>query len=429
MTTKERLALINSLTPEEAAVVYFDWEFWARAEQLPPDSVWRIWLILAGRGFGKTRSGAQWVKSRVESGRAKRVALVGATAADVRDVMVEGESGILACSPPWFYPTYEPSKRRLTWPNGAIATCYSGDTPGQLRGPQHDAAWADEPQKWRYGVEAWDNLEFGLRLGEDPRAVATCTPLPIKLIREIMADPMTAITRGSTYANKANLAPSFIRRVLKKYEGTRLGRQELHAEILNDTPGALWTHDLLERNRITKPPEFRRIVVAVDPNASSGEGSAETGIIAAALGVDGHGYVLDDDTLRGTPAEWARQAVATFNRHKANLMVAEVNNGGEMVVYTISTIDKLVPVKALHASRGKQARAEPISALYEQGLIHHVGMFADLETQLTSWVPATGAPSPDRMDALVWAFTELFLEPEIVSGIIVHDEAVSISPF
>ncbi len=419
MPPDKRSTLLTTLSDDEALALYYDWEgVWARPNQLEPDGEWRTWLLLAGRGFGKTRTGAEYVIKKVQAGDWKRVALIGETAADCRDVMIEGESGILACSPPWFYPEYEPSKRRLTWPNGAIALTFSGDTPDQLRGPQHDGAWADEPAKWRYPEAAWDNLEFGLRLGVNPRVVASTTPRPIKLIKELLADPLTRVSSGSTYANKDNLAASFIRRVLRKYEGTRLGRQELYAEVLDDAPGALWQREeMLDDHRVTEHPTLMRIVVAIDPSVSGGEDAADAGIVVAGVASNGHGYVLDDGTTHGSPSTWARQALTLYNKYKADRIVGEVNNGGEMVELTIRTlrdendrpIGRNVPFKALHASRGKQARAEPVSSLYEQGHVHHVGSFAELEDELCNWVPGEGQPSPNRLDALVWAITELML--------------------
>jgi phage terminase large subunit-like protein len=418
MKPAARTAFLESLTDDEAVVLLYDWLFWARREQLAPPGNWRVWLILAGRGFGKTRAGAEFVIEKVRAGQWRRVALVGETAADVRDVMVEGESGIMAYSPPWFRPVYEPSRRRLTWPNGAIATTYSGKEPDQLRGPQHDGAWADEPAKWQYADEAWDNLEFGLRLGDNPQVVATTTPRPIKIIRDLLADPQTVVTRGSTYANRDNLAPGFLRRILRKYEGTRLGRQELHAELLEDAPGALWQRtEMIDKHRVASHPPLVRVVTAIDPSVSSEEDAAEAGIVAAGLGIDGHAYVLEDASRHGSPHQWAWAAVATHNKLKGDRIVGEVNNGGEMVELTIRTlrdeadrpIGLNIPYTAVHASRGKQARAEPISALYEQGRVHHVGQFAALEDELCSWVPGSGMPSPNHLDALVWCLTELML--------------------
>ena len=345
--------------------------------------------MLAGRGFGKTRTGAEWVREQVERGGAQRVALVAATAADARDVMVEGESGILAISPPWFRPQYEPSKRRLTWPNGAIATTYSADEPKRLRGPQHDAAWADELCAWRY-PETWDMLMFGLRLGQDPRVVVTTTPKTIPLLKKLMAARTTITTRGSTYDNAANLAAAFMADIVAAYEGTRLGRQELNAELLEDNPDALWKREaMLDAHRVSGLPPLKRIVVGVDPSAS-GKGD-ECGIVVAGLGADGHGYVIDDRSRQGSPSEWALAAVTAYNVHQANALVAEVNQGGEMVETVLRTVDKerRITYKAVHASRGKYTRAEPIASLYEQGRVHHVGSFANLEDQMCQWTRAT----------------------------------------
>ncbi len=365
-----------------------------------------MWLLLAGRGFGKSRTGAEWVREQVESGRSRRIALVAPTAADVRDVMIEGESGLLAICPPWNMPVYESSKRRLTWPNGAIATTYSAEEPDRLRGPQHDAAWCDEVAAWRY-PETWDMLMFGLRLGVDPRCVVTTTPKPIPIIRNLLKNPTTAITRGSTYENRANLAEAFFEQIVAQYEGTRLGRQELYAEVLDDVEGALWTRALIDQHRVKVAPELKRIVVAIDPAITASDDSDETGIVVAGLGVDNHGYALDDLSLRASPDGWARRAVEAYHARKADRIVAEVNQGGDMVEYTIRTVDPRASIKKVHAARGKQTRAEPIVALYEQGRIHHVGVLPQLEEQMCNWVP--GMDSPDRMDAAVWAFTELML--------------------
>jgi len=360
------------------------------------------WLILAGRGFGKTRSITEWAKTQAENNPGSRGAMVGSTAGDVRDVLIEGESGIMNISPPWFMPHYEPSKRRLTWPNGSVATTYSADEPNRLRGPQHHWAVCDELAAWRY-PEAWDMLMFGLRLGERPRVAIATTPRPTPLIRDLIKDDTTHVTKGSTYDNVANLAPSFFNQIVRKYEGTRLGRQELLAEILDDVPGALWKRELFDNNRVTKAPDLVSVVVGVDPHASTGE----TGIVIAGIGGDGHGYVLDDLTTGGSPDTWAREVVTGYHRNFADRIAAEANNGGDMVIATIRTIDNNVNVKKLWASRGKYTRAEPIAALYEQGRVHHVGMFAQLEDECCTWVPGEGMDSPNRMDALVWALTEL----------------------
>jgi predicted phage terminase large subunit-like protein len=384
----------------------------ARKSQRPPSGDWRVWLLLAGRGYGKSRAGAEIVRWMAESGEARHIALVAPTAADVRAVMVEGESGLLSVGPPERQPDYEPSNHVLIWPNGAIATTYSADEPDRLRGPQHDFAWCDELAAWRY-PHAWDMLLFGLRLGKDPRVVVTTTPRPTKLIRDLVADPKVAVTRGRTMENKDNLAPAFLDQIVRRYEGTRLGRQELDAEILEDVPGALWSHGVIDAARIASAPELTRIVVAIDPAAGSGEHSDETGIIVAGKNADGHGYVLADLSGHYTPTEWARAAVAAHRAHAADRIVAEINNGGEMVEATLRVVDPGVPFTAVHAARGKVARAEPVAALYEQGRVHHLGAFPALEDQMCGFVHgfdrAAAGYSPDRVDALVWALTELLV--------------------
>jgi phage terminase large subunit-like protein len=344
--------------------------------------------------------------------------------------MVEGEAGILAISPDHERPLYEPSKRRLTWRNGAVATTFSADEPERLRGPQHDAAWCDELGAWRY-PEAWDMLMFGMRLGADPRTVVTTTPRPAKLIRDLVRDPTCVVTRGSSYENRANLAGAFLQQIIKKYEGTRLGRQELNAELLDDVPGALWSRALIEAARPPMGfvmPDLVRVVVAIDPAASSGEDADETGIIVAGKDKDSRGYVLADLSGHHTPIEWARIAVAAYKSHGADRIVAEVNNGGEMVEATLRVVDDNVAYTAVHATRGKVVRAEPVAALYEQGRIRHMGAFTALEDQMCEFTPDLdrskpkrdstdpsslgkgGRTSPDRADALVWAFTELLVE-------------------
>lgn len=403
---EERQRVLSTLTEEESLELLFDWEFWARPKQLTPPGKWYVWLILAGRGFGKSRTGAEQIRSWQEQGYS-RFALVGQTPGEVRDVMIEGESGILAISPPWNMPSYEPSKRKLTWPNGAFAITYSGENPEQLRGPQHEKAWTDELAKLKYPQETWDNLELGLRLGDNPQVVVTTTPKPIKLIKELIKDNQTYITSGSSYENIGNLAPAFIDRIIKKYEGTRLGRQELHAEVLDDVQGALWNSKQLEDLRVIKHSDLKRIVVGVDPAVTNTEDSDETGIVAAGLGIDGQGYVLDDSSLKDSPDKWARAAVTAYHKLKADRIIGEANNGGDLVEIVIRTVDNKVSYKKVHASRGKLTRAEPIAALYEQGKVHHVGLFPQLEDEMCSWVP--GDKSPNRMDALVWALTELMI--------------------
>jgi phage terminase large subunit-like protein len=398
----------------------YDWGFWGRDNQLPPPGDWRVWLMLAGRGFGKTRTGAEFVRTLIEAGWASRVALVAPTAADARDVIVGGESGLLSVAPSWNRPLYEPSKRRVTWPNGAIATTYSADEPERLRGPQHDLAWCDELAAWRY-PQAWDMLLFGLRLGEDPRAVVTTTPRPTRLIRSLVADPTVAVTRGGTAENQANLAPAFLSQIVRRYAGTRLGRQELDAEILDDVPGALWSHGIIEAARVASAPALARIVVAIDPAVSSGENADETGIIVAGKDLSGNGYILADISGRYSPPEWAKTAIAAYRAHGGDRVVGEINNGGDMVEATLRMVDPNVPFTAVRAARGKSARAEPVAALYEQGRVHHVGSFPLLEDQMCAFSAdfdrAQAGFSPDRVDALVWALTELLVEPVPGEGI------------
>ncbi len=407
----------NSFAAQLADALENSWPAVARPNQLPPPGDWwQIWLLLAGRGFGKTRTLAEWVCDQAAFGQVSRIALVAATAADARDVLVEGQSGILAVAPPQFRPIYEPSKRRLIWPNGAIATTFSAEEPDRLRGPQHDAAVCDELASWSH-PETWDMLQFGLRLGRHPRCLVATTPRPTKLIRELLAREGrdVIVTRGSTYENRANLAPGFFDQVIRKYEGTRLGRQELNAELLEDTPGALWSHSIIDAARqAAGPPDLARIVVAVDPAVTSGEDADETGIVVVGRDHQGHGYVLADASGRYQPIEWAKIAIAAYQAHHADRIVAEVNNGGEMVENTIRMVDSNVPFTAVRASRGKVTRAEPVSALYEQGRMHHVGTFAPLEDQMTNFTSdfdrRAAGYSPDRVDALVWAATELLVE-------------------
>jgi phage terminase large subunit-like protein len=406
----KRLQLITEMSDDDAAALLYDWGMWARPNQLFPAGDWTTWLLLAGRGFGKTRTGAEGVRELIKRGYV-RIGFIAPTAADIRDVMVEGESGILATSPPWDRPLYEPSKRRLTWPSGAQAAMYSADEPERLRGPQHDALWADELAAWRR-PEAWDMAMFGLRLGSRPVALVTTTPKPVRLVRELLSSPSTFITRGSTYDNAANLAPSFVAQIVKKYEGTRLGRQELHAEVLDDNPGALWKREQIDALRVPGYPTLERVVIAIDPAVTSGEDSDETGIIVAGRArIDGetHAFVLDDVSGRYSPNAWAQLVANTFREQQADRVIAEVNNGGDLVEANLRTVDRNLPFTKVHASRGKRVRAEPVAGLYEQGRVHHVGSLDLLEDQMCMWDPNLGEKSPDRMDALVWALTELML--------------------
>lgn len=413
----ERNKLLEGYSSKALAEMKWDWSFWARPNQLPPEGDWITWLLLAGRGFGKTRCGAEWVRQKAKEHPGCRIALVGETAADCRKVMVDGESGILAISPPDFMPTYYPTNRQLVWPNGSIAETYNATEPDQLRGPQHHFAWCDEIAKWKYMQATWDQVQMGLRLGEKPQQVITTTPRPLELIKKILNDKDTVVTKGRTYDNAGNLAAPFLKKIAEEYEGTRLGRQELEAEILDDIPGALWQRSGIDTNRVGDAPlDLERVIVAVDPATSNEEGSDETGIVVVGLArdTDGYarGYVLEDGSLKGSPEEWARRAVNLYRKWEADKIVAEKNQGGEMVASVIKAVDRSITPKLVHASRGKYIRAEPISSLYEQNRIHHVGRHDKLEDQMCTFsvdnIRGNGMGSPDRVDALVWGLTELF---------------------
>lgn len=393
------------------------WSVVARPNQLPPaGDDWFVWLLLAGRGFGKTRALVEFVLEQVATGAASRVALVAPTAADVRNVLVEGPSGILACSPHWCRPIYQRSLRRLTWPWGAIATLYSADEPERLRGPQHDLAAVDELGSWRR-PEAWDNLMLGLRLSERPLCAVATTPRPVKLIRDLVSreGDGVVVTRGTSYENRNNLSPQFFDSITKKYQGTRLGRQELMGELLLDVPGALWKLDQLDRLRRSEAPELQRIVVAIDPSGSAGEEADECGIVVAGVDYDAHAWILADASGKYQPTEWAKRATELYYEFRADRIVAETNFGGQMVEATIRAVDRNVAYCAVSASRGKVARAEPVAALYEQGRVHHVGTFPELEDQMCAFTArfdrARAGFSPGRVDALVWAVTDLILQP------------------
>lgn len=432
LATEQSLAEVLAELPVEEQEEYlrgvdreelvYDWSWWRRPKQTAPSWEWVVWLILSGRGFGKSRTGAEQVREWVggPTDPAIQVALIAETAADARDVLVEGESGLLAISPPWNRPEYEPSKRRVTWPNGSIGILFSGEDPDQLRGPQFHKAWCDELAKMRYAQDTWDNLEFALRLGNDTQVVVTTTPRPIPIIKTLVDDPDCAVTFGSSYENISNLSPKYIKRVLKKYEGTRTGRQELHGEILLDMPGALWTYDLIEQNRVGTIPHFRKIVVAVDPATTSHEDSDETGIVVCGLGVNDIGYVLEDASGRYTPNEWAQKVAQLYHKWEADRVVAEVNNGGDLVESNLRTAFRNLPVRQVRASRGKIRRAGPVAALYEQGKVKHHGMFGVMEDQMCTYTDDrehvqggkhVAMPSPDRMDAMVWGITSLMLNP------------------
>ena len=416
---KEQTDLLKQLTDAEAMTLLYDWSFWARPDQIQPSQLGVngkfIWMPLAGRGWGKTRTGAEWVIEKVQAGYT-RISLVGAAADEVRDVMIEGESGILACSPPWFMPEYIPSKKLIIWPSGARASIYYGTEPEKSRGAQSDLVWMDELCKYQYPQETYDNIMFGLRLGDNPLCLITTTPKPIQIIRELSKDERCVVTRGKTTDNVRNLAKPFIDSIIRKYDGTRLGRQELDGEILDDNPYALWKRSNIDRTRI-KPeqmPDLRRIIIPIDPAVTSNEGSDDTGIIPVGEGrapdIENvqnpdltHYYVLEDVTLKGTPLEWGASAVDRYRYWRADKIIAEVNNGGDLVEANIRNIDRSVPYDKVHASRGKYVRAEPIAALYEQGRVHHVGFFPSLEDELCEWVP--GEKSPNRLDSLVWGIS------------------------
>lgn len=410
LSPDEVTAAIAGMKEREASALLYDWPLWARPAQLLPPGDWFVWLILAGRGFGKTRTGAETVREWVKNFPIVNIA--GPTAADARDVMVEGESGILSICSPDEMPTYIKSDRKLRWPNGSISLIFSADEPERFRGPQAYKLWADEIAAWRY-PEAWDQAMFGLRLGKKPQAVVTTTPKPIKLVRSLLASPTTHVTRGRTYDNRANLAESFFTQIITKYEGTRLGRQELEAEVLEDNPGALFSRDNIDKNRVMKAPEdLQRIVIPIDPAVTANENSDETGIVP--VGMDRrsppHFYILGDESLKASPDGWAQVAVASFKRYRADRIIAEANNGGDMVEAVIRHKDANVPFSKVTATRGKTRRAEPIAALYEQDRVHHVGCFPELEDQMCEWnpqIPDEQQDSPDRMDALVWGLTEL----------------------
>lgn len=400
----ERVKLAGALSPEHAARLHYAWEFWARPEQLPPSDEWTYWLVLAGRGFGKTRTGAETVRAWAADER--YVNLIGATSDDARDIMVEGESGILAVCPRDERPEYRKSERKLIWPSGATSLIFTADEPERLRGKQHGKLWCDELAAWRY-PEAWDQAKFGLRLGHAPQAIVTTTPRPNGLVRALMQDTACVVTRGTSYDNRRNLAPAFFSAIITQYEGSRLGRQELNAELLEDNPAALWQRAVIDAGRVRNAPPLRRVVVGVDPSVTSTESSDETGIVVAGVAEGGEFYVLADCSLNASPDTWARAAVRAWEDHHGDRIVAEVNNGGDLVELVIRTINKHIPYKKVTASRGKAIRAEPIAALYEQGRVHHVGSLGKLEDQMCDFDPLTNRKSPDRMDALVWALTEL----------------------
>lgn len=406
----KRSAFVRSLTDAEAAGLLTDWRgFLARPEQIAPPGEWSTWIMNAGRGFGKTEAGAQWVRERVKNG-AMHIALIAETQKDLEEVMV---ARLLAIHPQAERPTVRYKPVRLTWPSGAVALGYNGTEPDQLRGPEFDTAWVDELAKYRRARETWDMLQFTMRSGNDPRILVTTTPRPIPVLREMLANPQSVVTRGSTFDNAANLPPQFLENLKAKYTGTRLGRQELNAEMLDDLPGALWTRAMFDDNRVIEAPQMQRIVVAVDPSGTAGarDDGDSIGIVVAGIGIDGRGYVIADRTCKLSPDGWARQAVNAYHEFKADRIVAERNFGGAMVEAVIRTADKSVSYKEVTASRGKVARAEPIAALYEQGRCSHLRGLEELEDQMCQIGPSgfIGEGSPDRADALVWAISDLMM--------------------
>lgn len=420
-----REAFLNDMSEGALLALPYLFEFWALDHQLPPQGDWRTWVIMGGRGAGKTRAGAEWVRREVEGsrprdpGRSRRVALVGETIEQVREVMVLGDSGIIACSPPDRMPVWEATRKRLVWPNGAVAQVFSAHEPESLRGPQFDAAWVDELAKWKKAEDAWDMLQFGLRLGETPRQVVTTTPRNVSVLKRILDNPSTVLTSAPTEANRAFLADSFLAEVRARYAGTRLGRQELDGILLEDAEGAMWTQSMLQAAQVDKVPEFDRIVVAVDPPVTGHGASDECGIIVVGAKTSGapQGWtacVIEDATIQGaSPRGWAEAALAAMARHGAERLVAEVNQGGDMVESVVRQVDPIVPFKAVRASRGKAARAEPVAALYEQGRVNHVRGLGKLEDQMCLMTVRgfEGKGSPDRVDALVWALHELIIDP------------------
>ncbi|MGK8235637.1 DNA-packaging protein [Roseovarius sp. MS2] len=416
---------LDALSDGELIALPYLFEFWALPHQLPPSGDWRTWVIMGGRGAGKTRAGAEWVRSEVEgarpmdTGRCKRIALVGETIDQVREVMIFGESGILACSPPDRRPEWQATRKRLIWPNGAVAQAFSAHDPEGLRGPQFDGAWVDELAKWKRARETWDMLQFGLRLGEAPRVCVTTTPRNVGVLKDILATPSTVTSSAPTEANRAHLAESFLDEVRARYAGTRLGRQELDGLLIDEAEDALWSPAMLEAARVDTLPEFDRVVVAVDPPVSGHAASDECGIIVVGAITRGpvqdwRAYVLADASVSAaSPARWARAVIRARELWGAERVVAEVNQGGDLVEQVIRQVDPLVPLRKVHASRGKVARAEPVAALYEQGRVHHARGLGTLEDQMCAMTARgyEGRGSPDRVDALVWALTDLIVEP------------------
>ena len=408
-----RREVLAGLSAEELQALEHCWEFWCRPDQQPPPGNWRTWLMLGGRGSGKTRSAAEWVRAEMESGRRRQIGVLAPTADSMRRICVEGPSGLLSVGAPSDRPQFEPSTRRVVYPRGGIVHLFSAEEPDRLRGPNLDGLWVDELTSMSNAPECWDMSQMALRIsgpkGHPPACIITTTPKPSPLLKMIINSPTTVMTRSKTSDNAANLDTSTLKYLRDKYHGTRLGRQEMDAELLEDVEGALWSRSLIDACRIKRgdAPNMVRIVVSIDPPGGSSKANAEAGIIVCGLGKDRHGYVLADLSARMSPEQWARRAVDAYRLHRADRIVAEQNYGGAMVESTIRNVDQNVPVKMVIASRGKQLRAEPIGALYEQHRVHHVGDFGLLEDQMCEWDPSASGSSPDRLDALVWCLTEL----------------------
>lgn len=433
-----------------------DWAFHARENQLPPTGDWLYWVIMSGRGWGKTRTGAELVLDWIRTGQGKRIALIGQNMKEVHKIMLYGESGLITIAPADFKPRFVSQENAFYWPNGAVTCIYSGDNPETLRGPQHDKGWLDELAKWRYSSTCFSQFEFGLRLGDAIQAVITTTPRPVKvmfdLTREARKSNRVRLTVGNIFENRDNLSKSFLETMLRKYDGTTMGRQELYGHLFDDLPGALWTRSTIDRSRLAHiPTPLERIIVAIDPAVSANDNSNETGIVVVGRDSNGKGYVLEDLSGRYSPREWARLAINAYIRHEADCIVGEVNNGGNLIEANIrayaasdpalAPYANALPYRAVRASRGKVTRAEPISVIYERGHIHHVGSFPELEDQMCSFVQTASdrepidvdsspdSSSPDRVDAMVWGFTELFLDIELAPAVAVSSHRLNISPY
>ena len=434
-----RRQAIESLTQAQAEYLLWDWRYWARPTQMRPGTPgaaidrkdWRFWLCQCGRGWGKSKVGAETTREWAQDPN-ERILIVGPTATDIRETMIEGPSGILSCYPPGNKPNYEPSKHLITFPSGAVGITRSAEEPERLRGPQFKKFWFDELGACYFAQQAWDQVMFGFRLPTaDLQGLITTTPKPIDVLKKLRSNPRCVVTRGSSHENRANLSADWYREVIEPYEGTRLGRQEIEGELLEDTPGALWTQAMIDATRIAERdrPPLVRIVVAIDPAVTSNESSDETGIGAAGIDARGHVYVLEDASERTSPGQWARTACKLLLKWDGDRIVGEVNNGGDLIEANLRTISAEVPFRAVRATRGKMLRAEPVAAMHERGRIHFVGRnFADLELQLTTYVPGESKRSPDRLDWFVWAVTDLALSPAVESSRIVVDAGYEISP-